>query len=101
MTTYPEGHPLHGMTQAKWSALRPPQREAIRDLSGLTPDLIGKEGMRVEVETDYGETRRFWVGRSSGWRPCHLEIHNTRSLGGPAAELHYRSIRVVRPSRYR
>ncbi len=98
-TTYPEGHPLHGMTQDRWSALRPPQREAIRDLSGLTPELIGKEGMRVEVVTTYGETRRFWVGRSSGWRPCHLEIHNTRAISGPAAETSYRSVRVVRLSR--
>lgn len=108
-TTYPENHPLHGMTQAKWSRLTPPERNAIRDLSELTPDLIGKEGARVEVVTTYDETRRFWVGRSSGWRPCHIEIHNTRALGGPSAEPSYKSVRVVRrgafggahPSRYR
>lgn len=98
-TTYPEGHPLHGMTQDRWSRLTPPARLAIVDKSGLTPDLIGKEGMRVEVVTTYGETRRFWVGRSSGWRPCHLEIHNSRALGGPSAEPSYRSVRIIRQSR--
>lgn len=51
----------------------------------LTPELMGKEGKRVEVKSANGETRRFWVGRSTGWMPCHLEIHNTRSHGGGAA----------------
>ena len=99
-TTYPEGHPLHGMTQAAWSRLTPPQRERIRDMSGLTPDLIGKEGARVEVVTTYGETRRFWVGRSSGWRPCHLEVKRSDSLCGDPAEPSYASVRVVRAARF-
>lgn len=98
-TTYPEGHPLHGMTQDRWSRLTPHARLAIRDLSELTPDLIGKEGMRVEVVTTYGETRRFWVGRSSGWCPCHLEVKRSDSLCGDPAERSYATVRVVRLSR--
>ena len=42
--------------------------------SELTPQLIGLEGKKVEVVDCYGEKRRFKVGRSTGWIPCHLEI---------------------------
>jgi len=52
----------------------------------LQPKLKGLEGKRVEVThaaTDYKE--RFWVGRSTGWRPIHLEIKTRRSLGGAGA----------------
>jgi hypothetical protein len=61
----------------------------------LSPQLIGLEGRRVEVETTYGERRRFWVGKSTGWLPIHLEVHNRRSTGGGAAERAYKSVRVV------
>lgn len=50
----------------------------------LTPQLVGLEGRRVEVVDQWGEKRRFNVGKSTGWIPCHLEIHNRRSTGGPA-----------------
>jgi len=62
----------------------------------LTPQLVGLEGRRVEVVTTYGETRRFHVGKSTGWIPCHLEIHNARSSGGGSAEKQYKSVRVIR-----
>ena len=62
----------------------------------LTPQLIGLERRRVEVRSHSGETRRFWVGKSMGWIPCHIEVHNRRSLGGPPAECSYLSVRVVR-----
>lgn len=62
----------------------------------LSPQLIGLEGRRVEVVTDYGETRRFNVGKSTGWLPIHLEVHHHRSTGGGAAERHYKSVRVIR-----
>jgi hypothetical protein len=62
----------------------------------LSPQLIGLEGRRVEVVTTYGETRRFNVGKSTGWIPIHLEIHNRRSTGGGAAEREYTSVRVIR-----
>jgi hypothetical protein len=48
----------------------------------LHPRLIDHEGQRVEVTFDNGSTERFWVGKSTGWLPCHLRLHNTRSMGG-------------------
>ncbi|AWY09450.1 hypothetical protein vB_RpoS-V16_14 [Ruegeria phage vB_RpoS-V16] len=49
----------------------------------LTPELRGKEGHRVRVlDRDGCEISRFWVGRSSGWCPCHLEIARRDSSGG-------------------
>ena len=80
------------MDATTWATLTPAQRKAQCDLSGLTPDLIGLDGWRVEAVTTYGETRRFIVGRSTGWKPCHLEVFNRRSHGGPAAESSYRFI---------
>jgi hypothetical protein len=50
----------------------------------LTPQLVGLEGKRVEVVDRYGERRRFIVGKSTGWLPCHLEIARRDSSGGPA-----------------
>ena len=80
------------MTQDKWDTLSHSQREQVRDNSGLSPQLVGLEGWRVEVVTDYNEKRRFIVGKSTGWRPCHLEISRRDSYGGPAAENHYKSV---------
>lgn len=48
----------------------------------LIPELIGREGLRVEVTYPGGERKRFKVGKSTGWAPCHLELHNKRSHGG-------------------
>lgn len=86
---------LEGMTQTKWDKLSNREREAARDLSGLSPQLRGLEGFRVEVKTTYGETRRFIVGRSTGWRPCHVELSRVNSSGGPGAELEYASVRKL------
>jgi len=61
----------------------------------LSPQLIGLEGYRVEVVTNYGETRRFIVGKSTGWLPIHLEVSRRGAFGGPAAERHYRSVRTL------
>ncbi len=47
---------------ATWNRLTSTERAAVRDLSGLTPQLLDLEGWRVEVETTYGETRRFLRG---------------------------------------
>lgn len=66
-----------------------------KDLSDLTPQLIGLEGWRVEVITSYGEKRRFIVGRSTGWKPIHLEVLTKRSLGGSGAEKLYASVRKL------
>lgn len=53
---------------------------------GLHPKLKGLEGYRIEC-TRYGKKVRFWVGKSTGWIPCHLAIHNSRSCGGDAISL--------------
>jgi hypothetical protein len=63
---------LQDMTQAKWNALTPRERDALRDNSQLSGQLIGLEGWRVEVidnadDTIFGtKPRRFIVGRSTG-----------------------------------
>ncbi|EHK7026618.1 hypothetical protein IG919_004214 [Salmonella enterica] len=62
----------------------------------LTSQLVGLEGRRVEVVDAYGETRRFTVGRSSGWMPCHLEIARRDSNGGPAVTgAPFKSVSVI------
>lgn len=62
----------------------------------LVPALIGLEGKRVEVVDCYGETRRFIVGKSTGWLPCHLEIKSRASTGGGAVTgAPFKSVRVV------
>lgn len=53
-----------------------------RSKSELIPEFIGKEGQRVEVVTSWGETTRFYIGKSTGFIPCHLEIKKSNSLGG-------------------
>jgi hypothetical protein len=86
---------LSGMTQSKWNRLSPAERDKVRDSSKLTSQLIGKEGCRVEVVDNDGNRRRFIVGKSTGWVPCHLELKNVRSSGGSAADQSYRSVRII------
>lgn len=52
----------------------------------LHPQLIGLEGRRVEVKDADGEIYRFQVGRSTGWIPCHLQLHNCAAHGGPSVD---------------
>jgi len=62
----------------------------------LIPELVGLEGKRVEVVDKYDEKRRFIVGKSTGWMPCHLEIANVRSDGGGSVTgAPFKSVRVV------
>jgi hypothetical protein len=77
------------MTQTKWDAMSPAEKDKVRDLSGLSPQLTGLEGWRVEVLTMNGDIRRFIVGRSTGWRPCHIEVERSNSSGGTAADREY------------
>jgi hypothetical protein len=90
---------LATMTGERWTRMTPAERDAVRDLSGLTKQLVGLEGWRVEVITTYGEKRRFIVGRSTGWRPCHLEIARRDSSGGGAADSRYESVKAIRKVR--
>jgi hypothetical protein len=63
----------------------------------LVPELIGLEGRRVELTEPHGYKRRFYVGRSTGWLPCHLEITTRRSMGGaPVSFPKGSTVRVVR-----
>lgn len=84
-----------GARASIWNDMPMADRDKCRDLSGLTPQLTGLEGKRVEVVTTYGERRRFWVGRSTGWRPCHLEVKLRTSSGGMAADREYLSVKVI------
>lgn len=59
---------------------------------GLSPQLMGLEGHRVEVVDQFDERRRFIVGKSTGWMPCHLEIKRTDSHGGGAADREYKEV---------
>jgi hypothetical protein len=72
------------------------RRNNLRCPAELTPQLIGLEGKRVEVVDRYGQRRRFIVGKSTGWEPCHLEIARRDSSGGPAVTgAPFQSVRVV------
>ena len=86
---------LNGMTAETWARLPDADRSRLRDLSDLSPQLKGLEGWRVEVVDKFDERRRFIVGRSTGWRPCHLEVKTRRSFGGGAADREYKSVRRI------
>lgn len=63
----------------------------------LTEQLIGLEGKRVEVTDCHGETRRFWVARSSGWTPVHLEIKRRNSISGLAVSgAPFKELKVIK-----
>lgn len=53
--------------------------------AALIPRFIGREGERVEVEDKEEGKRRFYIGKSTGWFPIHLEIQRRDSTGGFAA----------------
>lgn len=61
----------------------------------LSPQLKGLEGKRVEVVDKFGETRRFYVGKSMGPMVIHLELRTSRSSGGMGADREYKSVQVV------
>lgn len=90
---------LAKMTHSKWEKLSEAERKKLRSDAGLTPQLIGLEGWRVEVEDIDGTLRRFNVGRSTGWIPCHIELARIDSNGGGGCQLEYTSIRKIRKVR--
>ena len=84
------------MDSKTWDSMTKAQRDCVR-LPAQPEQLAPFRGDRVEVVAHCGETRRFWVGASTGWAPCYLEIHNSRSRGGSAADnAGYASIKLVR-----
>lgn len=91
---------LDGMTHETWTRLPATAKDKLRDNSGLSPQLIGLEGWRVAVvdchdDEEEPAERRFIVGKSTGWRPCHLELYNRRSHGGGSAMRRYVTVRNV------
>lgn len=66
-----------------------------KPVADLSPQLVGLEGNRVEVEDVDGERRRFIVGKSTGPLPIHLEIARRDSTGGIGARREYKSVRVL------
>ena len=54
------------------------------DESDLAPQFAEfyRSGQRVEVtNTECGEVRRGYVGKTTGWRPAYILLNNTRSRG--------------------
>jgi hypothetical protein len=70
------------MDLATWSRMTPEEKDYHRDLSGLIPELVAAEGWRIEVTRPDGTVERYYVGRSLGWRPCHIAVKTRRSHGG-------------------
>lgn len=58
--------------------------------------LAAFEGARVEVKYNDGTKQRFWVGRTTGWKPTLIAVNNTRSTGGTIAPKQFKSVRVVK-----
>jgi hypothetical protein len=72
-----------------------------RSESELTPEFMGLEGKRVEIVDCWGQKRRFYVGKSTGFIPVHLEIARRDSTGGPAVMgAPFVSVRVLAQTRY-
>ena len=95
-STAPLGVELEGMTWHAWTHLTEAERKEARSEAKLTPQLIGLEGARIEVVDCNDEKRRFKVGRSTGWLPIHLELHNRRSRGGPPVTgAPFKSVRII------
>ena len=48
----------------------------------LYKPFIGNEGKRVEVVYTWDEKERFYIGKSTGFIPCHIMIKQKNSHGG-------------------
>jgi hypothetical protein len=62
----------------------------------LIAQLDGFEGKRVEVVDRHGERRRFWIGKSTGWMPCHLEITRRTSCGPAVTGEPFKSVQIIK-----
>jgi len=62
----------------------------------LCQQLVGLEGKRVEIVDLFGDKRRFYVGKSTGSIPCHIELAKINSSGGfPVTGVPFRSLAVI------
>jgi hypothetical protein len=78
---------LDGMTHERWMQLTRAERDQLRQLpTDPTPDhrlyACKAGGERVKITYPDGETVRCYIGMSTGWRPCFLEIKRYDSTGG-------------------
>ena len=77
------------------------QETGWRSQSELTPELMGLEQKRVEIVDRWEQKRRFYVGKSTGFIPVHLEIARRDSSGGPAVMgAPFKSLRIVAGARF-
>lgn len=81
---------------AYWRDADTIQKAALRDTSGLHAPFVGLEGCRIEVSERSGYKRRFIIGKSTGWKPCHLEIARRDSHGGASLWVDFDSFKIVR-----
>jgi hypothetical protein len=87
---------FEGVTEPlTWVVWRKLERKPEPLTDDLNPQLTPFLGRRVEVVRENGEKSRFIVGRSTGWKPCHLEVKTKRSLGGTPADKQYLSVKAV------
>lgn len=48
----------------------------------LFKPFVGHEGERVEVVYSWGETERFYIGKTTGFIPVHIGLKRRNSWGG-------------------
>lgn len=80
-----EGYSLYSSLLDRASSLRASRNPRLQCPIQLTPQLIPHEGHWVEVLDSHDDRRSFFVAKSSGWMPCHLELPSPRAYSGPAA----------------
>lgn len=78
------------------------KRTGLQCNGNLSPQLVGYEGARVSVVDNAGYTRSFWVARTLGWMPSHLEVNRLPAIFGRdsdeddvLADETYQSVEVI------
>lgn len=96
---------LEGMTWDRWKSMPQARKADMRDTSDLHQKLRGWEGQRVTItpKPEYYPAT-FTVGISTGWKPIHMVIRNSRQHGsseiiGPDMQIDH--VEAARPLRRR
>lgn len=71
------------------------KRTGLKCTGNLNAQLVGYEGERVSVVDSAGQHRSFWVARTLGWMPGHLEIEFDNGEDGALASEIYQSVTLV------
>lgn len=74
-------------------------RTGYRFTCELDPKLIGHEGKQVRVVNRLGETETFWLGKTTGWIPCHLAIKSRKDNFGEPVWSPVQSVTVLKERR--